>query len=74
MKRFKTIPSRSLLLFMTVLANSIVVKYGFTVSAGWYWILPISLALLVLVVTGYRKTRPATKSRPGASAGEQVRE
>ncbi|MGN7722787.1 hypothetical protein [Chitinophaga sp. 22620] len=47
-----------MLLVLLVIVNALVMRAGLTRSTGWYWVLCITLPLLLIVTRNARKKQP----------------
>lgn len=54
----ETVPVSGMLLVLLVIVNALVMRAGLTRSTGWYWVLCITLPLLLIVTRNARKKQP----------------
>ncbi len=54
----ETVPVSGMLLVLLVIVNALVLRAGLTRNSGWYWVLCITLPLLLTVTRNARKKQP----------------
>ena len=55
----ETVPVSGMVLVLLVILNAIVLRAGLTKNTGWYWVLCVTLPLLLIVTRNACKKQPA---------------
>jgi hypothetical protein len=55
----KRVPASGIIILILVLANVIAIREGYTTNEKWYWVLALTLPLLLLAIVNIRQRKHA---------------